>query len=67
MNDRYFSEPQRPGGLEPAVPRNNMPFWIRKDRICEAERIDRRFDLIDLAFRMGAGIPRIGYEVAYGR
>jgi hypothetical protein len=37
---------------------------ISKDRIGEAERFDRRPDLIDLALRMGTGIARIGNEVA---
>ena len=44
---------------------DDMAFGIGKNWIGEAERVDRRFELIDLALWMGAGVPRIGNEVAY--
>ena len=44
--------------------RDNMAIGISKDWVGETERFDRRFDLIDLALRMGAGVTWIGNQVA---
>jgi len=45
--------------------RDDMAGWINKDWIGEAKRFDGCADLIDLALGMGAGVARIGNEVAY--
>ena len=52
--------PNRPRGLKAAMARDNMAFGISKDRVGEPERFDGCLNLIDLAFRMGTGIARIG-------
>jgi hypothetical protein len=44
--------------------RDNMAVGISKDWIGKTERFDGGFDLIDLALRVGAGVARIGNEVA---
>ena len=64
-DDRDLSKPHRPGGLKPAMARDDMAGWINKDWIGEAKRFDGCADLIDLALGMGAGVARIGNEVAY--
>ena len=61
-----LSKPHRPGGQKPAMTRDDVALRISKDRIGEAERFDRCFDLIDLALGMGAGIARIRNEVTDG-
>jgi hypothetical protein len=57
-------KPHRPGGLNSAMARDDMAVGISKDWIGEAKRFDGCSDLIDLALRMGAGVARIGNEIA---
>ena len=54
----------RPGGLKPAVTRDDMTFGIGENWIGKAECFDRCADLIDLALGMSARITRIGNEFA---
>jgi hypothetical protein len=60
----YLSKPHDPGGLKPAMSRDDAALRISKDRIGEAERVDGCPNLLDLALRMGTGIARIRNEVS---
>jgi hypothetical protein len=59
-----LSKPHDPGGLKPAMSRDDVALRISKDRIGEAERVDGRPDLLDLTLGMCTGIARIGNEVS---
>ena len=62
---RHFCNPHRPRGLKPAMACNDAAFGVSQDWIGEAERFDRRFDLIDLTLRVGPGIARIRNEITH--
>jgi hypothetical protein len=47
------------------VARDDSAFGVSEDRINEAERLNGRSKLIDLALRMSATVARIGSELAH--
>lgn len=48
------------------MPGNDAALGIGQDRIGESKRGDRRLDLFDLLFGMGARITRVGCQIAHG-
>ncbi len=46
---------------------DEIALGVGKDWVGEPERADRSCDLFNLAFRMSAGIARVGGESAYGK
>jgi len=47
------------------VARDDVAFGVNEYRIGEAEFLDGRPKLVDLALRMGAGIARIRNEIVH--
>jgi len=46
------------------VASDDLAFRVGKDWIGKPERLDRRFELLDLTLRMGPCVARIWNEVA---
>src|SRR5690606_2547000 len=61
-----FNQASGFGGKQAAVTGDNPVFRIDEDRIGEPELRNRGFDLLDLAFGMGAGIAGVGDQLADG-
>ena len=66
-DDRQLGKAHRPGGLKPAVTRDDIAFGIGEDGIGKAERFDGCADLIDLALGMVRALRGSGMRSPNGR
>jgi hypothetical protein len=64
--DRHALEAERLGGEKPGVASDEDVIVIDDQRADEPERGDRRLDLVNLAFVMGARMARVPRQVADG-